>query len=79
MLVTVTVTGVGRSNQWRQQRARKRNLSSTTAILTGMCMDTPMRKQMVMDTVMRRTMVMDTAMVDTVTDTLLTQRRVDTA
>ena len=38
-----------------------------------------MRKQMVMDTVMRRTMVMDTAMVDTVMDTLLTQRRVDTA
>ena len=38
-----------------------------------------MRKKMVMDTVMRRTMVMDTAMVDTVTDTLLTQRRVDTA
>ena len=38
-----------------------------------------MRKQMVMGTVMRRTMVMDTAMVDTVTDTLLTLRRVDTA
>ena len=37
------------------------------------------RKQMVMDTVMRRTTVMDTAMVDTVTDTLLTLRRVDTA
>ena len=37
------------------------------------------RKKMVMGTVMRRTTDMDTAMVDTVMDTLLTLRRVDTA
>ena len=74
MWVTVTATGVGRSNQWRQ-RAKEKKLT----IISEMGMCTAARKQMVMGTAMRRKTVMVTAMVDTVTDTLQTLRRVDTA
>jgi hypothetical protein len=79
MLVTVTAMEVGRSNLWiRKGVSRKRRLTSKEIKWeTGMC--THLRKRMGMVTATRRKAVMGTAMVDTVTDILLTQRRVVTA